>query len=123
MCAATTVAVHDLYCCLPLLQGQGGCIYAGEVASLNVVDCTLTDNGLLPGSSEAATGNGGAIATDGTRTSNVYPVNLIVRRSKFVGNTAAVGGAIFAAQFASGKGRVEVHECMFTNNTVSCAGA
>jgi hypothetical protein len=101
---------------------QGGCIFAGDGASLNIVGCTFTENGLLPGSDELLTANGGAVAVDGTRTSNVYPVNLIVRRSTFVGNTADVGGAIISSQYASGSGKVEVHECMFVNNTVSCGG-
>jgi hypothetical protein len=108
----------DSFCgCLSHLQG--GCIYAGEVASFTVVDCNFTANGALPSAADAWTANGAAIATDGTRTSNVYPVNLVVRKSTFMKNTADVGGAIMAVQYASGSGRVEVHDCLFSRNTVS----
>ncbi|WIA09253.1 hypothetical protein OEZ85_008661 [Tetradesmus obliquus] len=97
---------------------SGGCIYAGEAASVTMLDCNFTANGQLPGAKDAAwTENGGAIATDGTRTSNLYPVNLVVRRSTFVNNKAVVGGAIMASQYSRSKGRVEVHDCRFSGNT------
>lgn len=85
-----------------------------------MLDCNFTANGQLPGAKDAAwTENGGAIATDGTRTSNLYPVNLVVRRSTFVNNKAVAGGAIMASQYSRSKGRVEVHDCRFSGNTVS----
>ncbi|KAF6262549.1 hypothetical protein COO60DRAFT_1624944, partial [Scenedesmus sp. NREL 46B-D3] len=96
---------------------SGGCIYAGEVASLTVTNCTFTANGQLPGTPDIWTASGAAIATDGTRTSDVHPVNLILRGSTLVGNAADVGGAVFALQYSNAKGRVEVHECRFVNNT------
>uniref|UniRef100_A0A383VBF3 Right handed beta helix domain-containing protein n=1 Tax=Tetradesmus obliquus TaxID=3088 RepID=A0A383VBF3_TETOB len=96
---------------------SGGCIYAGEVASFTVLDCNFTANGQVPGKDAAWTENGAAIATDGTRTSNLYPVNLVVRRSTFVNNKAVAGGAIMASQYSRSKGRVEVHDCRFSGNT------
>ncbi|WIA09260.1 hypothetical protein OEZ85_008668 [Tetradesmus obliquus] len=103
---------------------SGGCIFAGEVASFTVLDCNFTANGHYTDTTgtEELTGSGAAIATDGTRTSNLYPVNLVVRRSTFVGNTADTGGAIKALQYSDGRGRVEVHECRFFGNNGSFDG-
>lgn len=86
-----------------------------------VLDCNFTANGRYTDTTgtEKLTGSGAAIATDGTRTSNLYPVNLVVRRSTFVDNTADTGGAIKALQYSDGRGRVEVHECRFFGNNVS----
>ncbi|WIA29338.1 hypothetical protein OEZ86_011843 [Tetradesmus obliquus] len=103
---------------------SGGCIFAGEVASFTLLDCNFTANGRYTDTTgtEKLTGSGAAIATDGTRTSNLYPVNLVVRRSTFVDNTADTGGAIKALQYSDGRGRVEVHECRFFGNNGSVDG-
>lgn len=107
---------------------QGGCIYATDVASVVVVDCNFTANGKMPGATDPSTDNGAAIAITGSRTSDLYPVNLVVLRSKFANNTANEGGAIMAVQYLNGRGRVEVHDCRFFGNIVSldmnsCSGA
>jgi predicted outer membrane repeat protein len=120
--AGCQTTVHLFYnrCCVSVDSLQGGCIFAGEAASLTVIDCNFTDNGFLPGTNDTKfVANGGALAVDGTRTSSSYPVNLVVRRSNFIGNTAEAGGAINAVQYASARGRVEVHDCLFSGNTVS----